>query len=93
MRKLPIYAKALLLQGSSITGNFTDGYFFSEEKIKMNQASELFEFCKWIDKNIGGAAAGNIDMLFSAFKNPKNTEMVKQANDLAALIQSFKPNR
>ena len=66
MKKLPIYAKTLLLQGSSTLGNFTDGYFFIEENIKTNHAKELFKFCNWIDKNVGGASLYNIDMIFSA---------------------------
>lgn len=90
MKILPTYAKTLLLQGASTLGNFTEGYFFIEENLKINHASELFDFCKWVDKNIGGASLYNIDMLFSAFKNPNNAELQKQANDLAALIQKFK---
>ena len=90
MQKLPNYAKALLLQGASTTGNFSDGFFFVEENIKTNHAKELQEFCQWIDSNIGGAASGNIDMLFSAFKNPLNAELVNKANELANKIQYFK---
>lgn len=90
MKRLPAYARALLLQGASITGNFTDGYFFSEERLQFNHANELFDFCKWIDQNIGGAASGNIDMLFAAFKNPNDAVLKKQAEDLASLIRSLK---
>lgn len=90
MNKLPIYAKTLLLQGASITGTFTEGYFFVEEKIKIKDSNLLFEFCKWIDKNIGGAASGNIDMLFSAFKNPFNADLTNQANELANKIRRIK---
>lgn len=90
MQKLPNYAKALLLQGASTTGNFSDGFFFVEENIQINHAKELQEFCQWIDSNIGGAASGNIDMLFSTFKNPLNAELVNKANELANKIQYFK---
>jgi hypothetical protein len=90
MQKLPNYAKALLLQGASTTGNFSDGFFFVEENIQIDHAKELQEFCKWIDQYIGGAASGNIDMLFSAFKNPHNAELANQANALANKIQYFK---
>jgi hypothetical protein len=90
MKHLPNYAKSLLLQGASTTGTFTEGYFFVEERLQINHSNELFEFCKWIDQNIGGAASGNIDMLFSAFKNPKNTELQKQASELAAKIRYYK---
>ena len=90
MRKLPQYAKTLLLQGASTTGNFTEGFCFVEEKIKVKDGEELFEFCKWIDTHIGGASHNNIEMLFQAFKNPKNLELAKQASDLAAKIKSLK---
>ena len=90
MRQLPNYAKSLLLQGASTTGTFTEGYFFVEESLQINHANKLFEFCKWIDKNIGGASAYNIDMLFSAFTNPTNQELQKQANELAAKIRFIK---
>jgi hypothetical protein len=90
MNKLPIYAKTLLLQGASMTGTFTEGYYFVEEKLRIKDANQLFEFCQWIDKNIGGAASGNIDMLFSAFKNPFNAELQKQANELANTIRRIK---
>jgi hypothetical protein len=90
MKKLPIYAKTLLLQGASITGNFTEGYYFVEERIYAKDAKTLFEFCQWIDQNIGGAASGNIDMLFAAFKNPFNAELANQANELANKIRQFK---
>jgi len=90
MKNLPIYAKTLLLQGASTTGTFTEGYFFVEEKIQINHSKTLFDFCKWIDQNIGGAASGNIDMLFSAFKNPFSVELVNEANELANKIRQIK---
>jgi len=90
MKNLPIYAKILLLQGASTTGTFTEGYFFIEEKVQINHSKTLLDFCKWIDKNIGGASTYNIDMLFSAFKNPTNVELNKQANELANKIRAIK---
>lgn len=93
MKKLPIYAKTLLLQGSSTLGNFTDGYFFIEENLQSKHAKGLFEFCKWIDKNIGGASLYNIDMLFSAYKNPEDEYLTKQASNLAELIKLHTPKK
>jgi hypothetical protein len=90
MKKLPVYAKTLLLQGASITGKFTEGYFYVEEQLYCKDAKELFDFCKWIDENIGGAASGNIDMLFSAYKNPYDVELMNQANQLANTIKRLK---
>lgn len=93
MNILPTYAKILLLNGSSTFGNFTEGYFFIEEKLQVKHSKEIFEFCNWIDKNIGGASNENIDMLFSAFKRPNDIELSKKAKDLAILIQKFKPKK
>ena len=93
MKKLPTYAKTLLLQGSSTLGNFTEGYFFIEENIKINHAKELFEFCKWIDKNVGGASLYNIDMLFSSYKNPEDEYLTRQVSNLAELIKQYKPKK
>lgn len=90
MKNLPIYAKTLLLQGASITGNFTDGYYLIEESLQIKHADELLKFCQWIDKNIGGAASGNIDMLFTAFKNPNDVEAVNKAKELADKISSIR---
>jgi hypothetical protein len=90
MKKLPSYAKSLLLTGASTTGTFSEGYFFIEEQIQVKDANILFEFCKWIDSKIGGAASGNIDMLFSAFKNPNNQELANKANELAETIKYIK---
>ena len=91
MNKLPIYVKTLLLQGASTTGTFTEGYFFIEENLQIKHATpSLFEFCKWIDKNIGGASSYNIDMLYSAYKNPNDIELNKQANKLASNIRRIK---
>jgi hypothetical protein len=64
MKNLPQYAKHLLLQGASTLGNFTEGFCFVEEEIKVKDSEELFEFCKWIDNRIGGASRNNIEMLF-----------------------------
>jgi hypothetical protein len=93
MKALPVYAKTLLLQGASITGNFTEGYFFVEESLRINHADELQSFCKWIDEKIGGAASGNIDMLFKAYRNPDDMEAVKEANELAKKISAIKFGR
>ena len=90
MRKLPSYAKSLLIQGSSVTGNFTEGYYFVEERIYSNDAKELFHFCQWIDNNIGGASRFNIDMLFSAYKNPTNVELQNQAKELSDKIKQLR---
>lgn len=90
MNSLPIYAKTLLLQGASIMGNFSEGYYCIEESLKSKDAIELRSFCEWIDKNIGGASRNNIDMLFLSFKNPNNIELSNKAKELADKIQEIK---
>lgn len=90
MKKLPSYAKSLLIQGSSITGNFTEGYYFVEEQLRIKDAEELFDFCQWIDRHIGGASSYNIDMLFSAYKNPTNQELQNQAKELSDRIKQIR---
>ena len=90
MRNLPVYAKTLILQGAAVTGSFEKAYFYSEERLKLQHATELYQFCKWIDSRIGGASAYNIDMLYAAFKNPDNTELQAIANELAEKIKQLK---
>lgn len=87
MKTLPTYAKPLLLQGASTLGNFTEGYFFVEERLQAKHAALLLEFCKWIDEKVGGASGSNIDMLFSAFRNPGDEKLKAQVEELASLIE------
>jgi len=90
MRTLPEYAKTLLLQGASAVGNFTNGFDYIEEQVKVTHYDELRIFCKWIDANIGGASRFNIDMLYAAFKNPNDLSLKEQVNELALKIQRIK---
>ena len=90
MKKLPIYARTLLLHGASTMGTFTEGFFYVEESIQVNHSLELHDFCKWIDENIGGASINNIDMLFKAFKYPHNLEATTKAKELAEKINAIK---
>jgi hypothetical protein len=90
MKKLPDYAKSLILLGLSTIGNCTDGLCYVEEQIKVRDWQELKDFCQWVDANIGGCSRYNIDMLFSAFKNPENDDLQRQANELANRIKSLK---
>jgi hypothetical protein len=92
MKQLPNYAKSLLLHGAGTMGTFVQGYYFVEESLYARDAKELYGFCLWIDENIGGAGSATIDMLFSAFKNPSNMELQKQATELADQIRQIKSN-
>ena len=81
-----------LLHGASITGTFTEGYYYVEEMLPANKSKEVSDFCKWIDKNVGGAAPANINMLYKAFKNPKEESLqaeVKQLSERIAYLRSL----
>jgi len=90
MKKLPIYAKTLLLQGASTIGNFTEGFYYVEESIKCKDYDILIKFCEWIDGKVGGASSYNIDMLFASFRNPNDEELAKQVTELSQLIKMHK---
>lgn len=90
MNKLPNYAKSLLLYGASNTGSFVQGYFLVEEQLYARDGKELYNFCSWIDEHIGGAGSANIDMLFSAFKNPSDLILSKQAAEIAEKIRRIR---
>ena len=90
MKKLPNYAKSLLLHGSSVTGNFTEGYYYIEEQLRIKDAKALFDFCQWVDLHIGGASQYNIDMLFGAYTDPTNQELQNQAQQLSIQIKRIR---
>lgn len=90
MKKLTQATKSYLLLGAKMTGSFSEGFFYVEENLPAGVAPSLLQFCEWIDSKIGGASAYNIDMLYSAFKNPKNVEVNEQANALAARIADIR---
>jgi hypothetical protein len=41
MNRLPLYAKELLLQGASMAGTFTEGYYAVEERILVKDSATL----------------------------------------------------
>lgn len=64
--------------GARTTGSFLEGYYYFEESLYINEADELYEFCKWIDEEIGGAGPINIDMLWLGFKYPESEYFAKE---------------
>lgn len=76
--------------GAKNTGTFTEAYYYVEEELYMDEADTILDFCKWIDNEIGGAGAKNIDVLFEAFINPKNKDAVKFSLDIKKIIGEFK---
>lgn len=63
--------------GAKMTGTFDGAYSYVEEELYVNEADIILDFCEWIDKEIGGAGANNIEILFEAFINPNNKEAVE----------------
>jgi len=77
MKKLGTRNVTLLLMGAKMTGTFEEAYSYIEESLYVNEADTIFEFCLWLDVEIGGAGANNIERLFEAFINPDNKEAVE----------------
>jgi len=75
MKKLSERNKTLLLTGGKQTGSMLEGYLYVEEQLDVDEANELEDFCEWVDINVGGCSQYNIDMLFQAFKNPKDASL------------------
>ena len=75
MKTLSERNKTLLLEGGRVTGSMIGGYHYVEDRLYINESRELLNFCKWIDENVGGCGSANIDMLFQAFKNPKDVSL------------------
>ena len=76
MKKLTERTKDLLLIGARAMGDFVSGLCYIEEQIYIHQHPKgLYEFCKWIDKEIGGAGSSNIDLFWLAFNNPNDKDI------------------
>lgn len=90
MKKLGTRNITLLLMGAKTTGTFNEAYSYVEEELYVDEADTIFDFCKYIDKKIGGAGRNNIEQLFEAFINPSNKEAVKFAMDVRNKIAEIK---
>jgi len=80
----------LLTEGANIEGNYTDGYYYSEEKMYCDEADILFDFCQWIDQVVGGASRYNIQKLFLAYMNQDDDDLQKFVEDLRSKIEEIK---
>jgi hypothetical protein len=76
----------LLCDGAHSTGSFVDGYYYKEERFYINEAVELFAFCKWIDNEVGGASEHNIKILYRCWKHPEDPTCQKFVAGLKAKI-------
>ena len=65
--------------GARMDGTFTDGFLFIEEQIYIHEHPlGLYEFCQFIDNEIGGAGSSNIDLFWLAFNNPNDKDIQSQ---------------
>jgi len=90
MEKLSEMNKALLLLGAKATGSFKEAYHYIEESLYTIEATEIYAFCLWIDKEIGGAGSGNIEGLYLAFKYPNNKIYELYKDDIKERIKKFR---
>ena len=79
----------LLIEGVGMMGTMEEGYGYVEERLYINDADELNNFCVWVDENAGCCASGNIQMLWKAFKNPTKENM-KPVNELMEWWEEYK---
>lgn len=66
--------QTLILRGASATGSFEEGYYYMGEDFYVHEAESILEFCKWIDKEIGGAGRANIQTLYNYWKGDTSLE-------------------
>lgn len=79
MKRLTERTKDLLLMGANTMGDFTNGLCFIEERIYIHEHPKgLYEFCQFIDNEIGGAGSSNIDLFWLAFNNPNDKDIQSQ---------------
>lgn len=77
---------ALLIMGLKAMGTMAEAYFYVEEELYCDEAEELANFCEWVDEKVGGCSSHNIDMLFLAYKNPDNAELIHFVENLKTEI-------
>ena len=86
LKRLSERTKTLLFSAHSAT--MEERYFEIEENLYVGEGLETLDFCKWIDKEIGGCSQYNIDMLFKAYKG--DVKYIKEAMVLKIKIQEIK---
>lgn len=76
--------------GAKTTGSMEEGYHMVVESIYIDEAAELFEFCKWVDKEVGGCSRFNIKALWIAFQDPDKPQNKAFVKGLKAAIDRYK---
>lgn len=67
-------------------GSMEENYWYCEEEMYVKDAEGVLDFCKWIDRTIGGCSRYNIDMLFKAYDNPFDAKAAEAAHELKLRI-------
>ena len=76
MKKLTERTKDLLLMGARTMGDFASGLCYIEEQLYIDESPKgLYEFCQFIDNEIGGAGSSNIDLFWEAFNHPNDKDI------------------
>ena len=90
MKELSERNSALLIMGLKTMGTMKEAYFYVEEELYVDEAEELYDFCEWVDENVGGCSSYNIEILFKAYKNPDNVELQEIVADLRTKIAEIR---
>ena len=90
MKKLGNRNVSLISMGVKATGSFEEGYYYVEEELYIDEADDIFEFCLWVDGEIGGGSSHNMEILFKAFKNPEDEKAVAAAMEIKKAIERIR---
>jgi len=82
--------KDLLLMGAKTTGSFLEGYDYIYENLYVNESDSLYEFCKYIENEIGGAGPVNIQDLWYAFNHPQDKDAQSIAKHIKKMMDEIK---
>jgi len=90
MLNLTTRTKELILKGAQETGSFEEGYYTVEHQLYVDEAQETFDFCCFIDRELGGAGPSNIDWIFEYYKDQDDPTLKARANNLKDRIKSHR---
>jgi len=93
MKKLTERTKDLLLMGARAMGDFASGLCYIEEQLYIDESPKgLYEFCQFIDNEIGGAGSSNIDLFWLAFNNPNDKDIQTQFEVAKKRVEELRKN-
>jgi len=79
-----------LLNGMKTYGNAQDAANSVQESFYINEAQLIFDFCKWIDNEIGGCGPINIQELWAAFHNQSDEQSWRLINYWKTKLAKYK---